>query len=132
MEKLQVKGNLKFPTIDFNPLSGVFEIYGRSLPENTIDFYRPVLDWLDQYKSSPAEKTTVNVSLEYFNTSSSKLILDIFKKFRELHDSGKSIHVNWYYEEDDPDLQNQGELFQEISGVPMSLHSVKEFSFVIS
>ena len=104
----------------------------RSLPENTIDFYSPVLEWIDEYKSSPAKNTIVNVSLEYFNTSSSKLILDIFKKFHEIHESGNSIHVNWFYEEDDPDLQNQGELFQEISGVPMSLHSVKEFSFVLS
>lgn len=129
---MQIKGNLKFPTIDFNPTSGVFEIFGRSLPENTIDFYRPVLDWLDRYNSSPAANTVVNVSLEYFNTSSSKLILDIFKKFKDLHDAGKSIHVNWFYEEDDPDLQSQGELFQEISGVPMTLHSVKEFSFLLS
>lgn len=132
MERLSVKGNLKFPTLDFDPHNGVFEIYGRSLPENTIEFYKPVLEWLDNYKSNAAPKTVVNVSLEYFNTSSSKLILDIFKKFREIHDAGKSIEVNWFYEEDDPDLQSQGELFQEISGVPMKLHSVKEFSFVLS
>ena len=55
MEKMLVKGNLKFPTIDFNPDSGVFEIFGRSLPENTIDFYSPVLEWIDEYKSSPAK-----------------------------------------------------------------------------
>ncbi len=129
MEKLYLKGNAKFPTLDFNPETGVFEISGRSLPENTIDFYKPVIEWLDRYKSSAKGKTNVNVSLEYFNTSSSKLILDIFKKFKEINDAGKPVVVNWYYEEDDPDLQDQGQIFKDIVGVPMNLHSVKEFSF---
>ena len=71
MENLYLKGNMKFPTLDFKASTGVFEISGRSLPENTIDFYKPVLEWLDNYKRSAAGKTTVNVSLEYFNTSSS-------------------------------------------------------------
>lgn len=129
MEKLFVKGNSKFPTLDFNPIDGKFEIWGRSLPENTIDFYAPVLDWLDKYKNEAKEKTIINVSLEYFNTSSSKLILDIFRKFKEIHDSGKSVEVNWFYEEDDPDLEDQGLIFKEISGVPINLKMVKEFSF---
>ena len=129
MEKLFVKGNTKFPTLDFNPNDGKFEIWGRSLPENTIEFYNPVLDWLDKYRAEAKEKTTVNVSLEYFNTSSSKLILDIFRKFKDIHDSGKPVEVNWYFEEDDPDLEDQGIIFKEIAGVPMNLIPVKEFSF---
>ncbi|MFN5181467.1 MAG: DUF1987 domain-containing protein [Bacteroidota bacterium] len=129
MEKLFISGNAKFPTLDFDPSNGKFEIWGRSLPENTIDFYNPVLDWLDKYKSEAKGKTTVNVSLEYFNTSSSKLILDIFRKFKEIHDTGKSVEVNWYYEEDDPDLEDQGIIFKEIAGVPMNLVAVKEFPF---
>ena len=132
MENLHLKGNLKFPTLDFNASSGVFEISGRSLPENTIDFYKPVLEWLESYKRNAPAKTTVNVSLEYFNTSSSKLILDIFRKLKEIHQSGKPVEVNWYYEEDDPDLQDQGQIFKDILGIPMNLHSVKEFSFTFN
>ena len=129
MDKLFVSGNAKFPTLDFNPKDGKFEIWGRSLPENTIEFYNPVLEWLDKYKSYAKGKTLVNVSLEYFNTSSSKLILDIFRKFKEINDSGKPVEVNWFYEEDDPDLEDQGLIFKEIAGVPINLVPVKEFPF---
>ena len=132
MENLYLKGNLKFPTLDFNAQTGVLEIKGRSLPEHAVEFYKPVVDWLEQYKKTPSTKTTINVSLEYFNTSSSKMILDIFKKFQELHKVGTTMELNWYYEEDDPDMLDQGQTFKSILKIPMNIISVKEFDFQLS
>lgn len=129
MENLIIEGTLKSPTLDFNYEKGELSISGRSLPENAIGTYEPAFEWLEKYLKNPKPKTTVKVSLEYFNTSSSKLILELFKKFEELHKSGNEVVVKWYYEEDDIDLKEEGETFQELINVPIELESIKEFDF---
>ncbi len=130
MENLHIKGNIKSPTLEFNFEKGVLDIYGRSHPEHAINIYEPALHWLDEYSKNPKPETTVNVSLEYFNTSSSKVIFDIFKRLEKLHASGNKVTVKWHYEEDDDDLREEGEMFSELIKVPVELIAVKEFDFV--
>ena len=79
MESLKIEGSPKTPTVNFDP-NGVVELKGRSIPENSIEFYKPIIAWLDEYNSNAQSETAVNIQLEYFNTSSSKCILDVFKK----------------------------------------------------
>ena len=129
MENLQIKGTIKSPTLDFNYENGVLAISGRSHPEHAINIYEPALQWLDEYAKNPKSQTTVNVSLEYFNTSSSKVIFDIFRRLEKLHAGGNNIIVKWHYEEDDDDLREEGEMFSELVKVPIELVSVKEFEF---
>ena len=85
MEPISIEGTTKTPTVKFDAGSGKIEIKGRSIPENSIEFYKPLVDWLEEYAKNPMEKTAVNVQLEYFNTSSSKCILDVFKKLEAIH-----------------------------------------------
>ena len=80
MEDLILSGTEKTPTVNFNYNEGNLELRGRSIPENSIEFYKPLVDALDAYSKNPKSLTRVNIHLEYFNTSSSKCILDIFKK----------------------------------------------------
>ena len=82
MEKYSIEGTPKTPSINFDLNGGILEVKGRSIPENSIEFYKPLVDALDKYASAAKPATTVNVQLEYFNTSSSKCILDVFKKLR--------------------------------------------------
>jgi hypothetical protein len=82
MEKYAIEGTPKTPTISFDIQAGVLEIKGRSIPENSIEFYKPLVDALDKYSTAAKPATTVNIQLEYFNTSSSKCILDVFQKIR--------------------------------------------------
>lgn len=123
MEELRIEGSAKTPTIEFN-VSGELLLKGRSIPENSIEFYKPILDWIETYGGSPKEKTIVNVQLEYFNTSSSKCILDVFKKLETLSDT--SIEINWYYEEDDEDMLEAGEDYQAIIDIPFKMIEVEE------
>ncbi len=123
MEELKIEGSAKTPTIEFNG-SGELLLKGRSIPENSIEFYKPILDWIENYGGSPQDKTVVNVQLEYFNTSSSKCILDVFKKLETL--SGTSIEINWYYEEDDEDMLEAGEDYQAIIDIPFKMIEVEE------
>ncbi len=128
MEKLSLQGSPKTPTVEMNAESGVIEIKGRSIPENSIDFYRPVVEWLDKYAENPASETVVNIQLEYFNTSSSKCILDVFKKLETVYKKNgeKGVVINWYYEEDDEDMLEAGEDYQSILKIPFKMIELEE------
>ena len=126
MEAITIEGTPKTPTIEFDATSGVVSIKGRSIPENSVEFYKPMVDWLDEYASSPKEKTEVNIQLEYFNTSSSKCILDVFKKLEIIKNSGSNVVINWYYEEDDEDMLEAGEDYQSIINVPFEMIETEE------
>ena len=126
MEKYSIDGTPKTPTISFDLGSGVLEIKGRSIPENSIEFYKPLVDALDKYAGSPKSATNVIIQLEYFNTSSSKCILDVFKKLENINKNGSAVIINWHYEEDDEDMLEAGEDYQAIINVPFKMVQVSE------
>lgn len=126
METISIEGTPKTPTITFDTTKGFLEIRGRSIPENSIEFYKPLVDWLEKYATKPQPSTDVNIQLEYFNTSSSKCILDVFKKLEAIHKSGSQVVINWFYEEDDEDMLEAGEDYQAIINVPFKMVQVTE------
>jgi len=126
MEPIVIEGTPKTPTVRFDANEGVFMLEGRSIPENSVEFYKPLVDWLDNYKESPLEKTVVEVKLEYFNTSSSKCILDVFKKFEVIHKAKNAVEVKWYYEEDDEDMLEAGEDYESIIRIPFEMIEIVE------
>lgn len=121
MESLLIEGTAKTPNVKFDGGQGLIEIKGRSIPENSIEFYKPLVDWLDRYAQSPKQTTKVNIQLEYFNTSSSKCILDVFKKLESIHKSNHEVVINWYYEEDDEDMLEAGEDYESIIRIPFKM-----------
>ena len=126
MEPISIEGTPKTPSVKFNNDKGVLEIKGRSIPENSIEFYKPLVDWLEEYSKGPNKRTEVNVQLEYFNTSSSKCILDVFKKLEGISLGGHDIIVNWYYEEDDEDMLEAGEDYESIIKIPFKMIEIVE------
>ena len=126
MEKLVIDGSAKTPSIDFNSETGTLELKGRSIPENSIEFYKPLNEWLEEYAGYPRDNTTVDVRLEYFNTSSSKCILDFFKRLEIVNQGSSEVHVYWYFETDDEDMQEAGEDYEAIVGLPFKIIEVEE------
>ena len=121
MEPIIIEGTSKTPSVKFDPNEGVFELKGRSIPENSVEFYKPLVEWLDKYQESPLEKTSVDINLEYFNTSSSKCLLDIFKKLENICRAKHDVVINWYYEADDEDMFEAGEDYESIVRVPFKM-----------
>ena len=121
METIIREGTPKTPYVRIDGENGIIEIKGRSIPENSVEFYKPLIEWLDNYGNSPLDATSVNVQLEYFNTSSSKCILDIFKKLELVFKKGSKVEINWYYEEDDEDMFEAGEDYQSIISIPFKM-----------
>lgn len=126
MEPISFEGTAKTPTISIDSQTGIVEIKGRSIPENSIEFYKPIIDWLDEYAKNPKDITQVNIQLEYFNTSSSKCILDVFKKLEAIHKGKNEVVINWYYEEDDEDMLEAGEDYESIIRVPFKMIEIVE------
>jgi hypothetical protein len=122
MDKLNFAGTEDTPAILIDRTQELFQISGRSLPENVTSFYKPVIEWLELFSESPTEKLTFEVRLEYFNTASSKIILDILMKLEEIHQVGASlIKVNWYYDERDDDMLEAGEEYKDLVEIPFDL-----------
>ncbi len=126
MENLILDGSAKTPAVNFDFNKGSMELKGRSIPENSVEFYQPLNEWIDSYAASPKGKTVVDIKLEYFNTSSSKCILDLFKKLESLNGDATEVIVNWYFEEDDEDMEEAGEDYQAIIGLPFNMIEVEE------
>lgn len=111
MEDYTIAGTEDTPEIRFDAESRVFTISGRSLPENAIEFYAPVLDWLDSLLNVNDKNSFLfEVKIEYFNTSSSKQLAKLFltiEKYAEKHD----LCIHWYYEKEDFDMLMSGNQF---------------------
>ena len=127
MDSINIEGTPKTPTVSFDANTGVIEIKGRSIPENSIEFYKPLVDWLDKFADVAQGVVNVNIQLEYFNTSSSKCILDVFKKLENLQNKNRAeVVINWYYEEDDEDMLEAGEDYQSILKIPFNMVEMAE------
>ena len=118
METIKIQGTEDTPKIILDADNEVMEISGRSLPEDVSAFYEPVLNWLNEYSENPNKKTIFNFKLTYFNTASSKLLLDILMKLEEMHENGNDILIRWHYPEDDEDMEEAGEEYADIVDVP--------------
>ena len=124
MEALRIESTHKTPRVILDPENGIFEFSGRSIPEDALGFYKPIFEWLDEYAKSPLPTTHVRFDLEYFNTSSSKNILEILKRLEAIHANGHEVRVTWYYDEDDEDMEETGQDYQALLNLPIEL-SVK-------
>src|SRR5690554_2073553 len=96
MENINLEGTPKTPTVNFDANEGRLELKGRSIPENSVEFYNSLNEWIENYGKAPQKVTIFDVKLEYFNTSSSKCILDLFKLLRsEERRVGKECRSRW-------------------------------------
>ena len=118
METLRLEQTDDSPLIELDQENNRFEISGKSLPEDVVDFYMPVLDWLNVYRANPNPKTEFSFKLIYFNTASSKLILDILMIFEEMVEEGHAVSVKWFSLQSDEDMQEAGKEYEEMVDVP--------------
>ncbi|MEP1097419.1 MAG: DUF1987 domain-containing protein [Cyclobacteriaceae bacterium] len=115
------------PGIDVNMEEGSIKLFGRSSPENSVLFYSPLMDALKSDKVA-LTKLDVDIRLEYFNTSSSKCLYDVFKQLKRIETTGIDLNINWYYEPMDEDMFEAGEDYSEL--LDLEFNFVEEEDFV--
>lgn len=110
MQTLTLAATQYTPEIKLDP-AGTITLTGKSYPENTFEFYKPVMDWMEEYfEGNAAEKTVINMEIIYFNSSSSKLFFDFFDLLDENRDDN-TIEINWIYDEENESALEAGEDF---------------------
>jgi hypothetical protein len=120
MKPLFIIEETSTPKVNFNIDSGRFEISGNSLPENAIEFYNPVINWIVEYLKQPNRITEIDLRFNYFSSSSWKILLDILTMFEEITKNGKSVIVNWHYLEMDQDMFETGREFESLLKIPFN------------
>ena len=118
METLRIEATDDSPQVLLDQQEKQFEISGKSLPEDVIEFYQPVIDWLKKYREKPNARTEFNLKMIYFNTASSKLIMDILMIFEEMVEEGREVVVLWHSMESDEDMQEAGKEYEEMLDIP--------------
>lgn len=106
-----------------NYQTGVIELEGVSYPQDAADFFNPIFEWLEIYIDQVGAAITLNLRINYLNTSSTKCLFDFIDLLEEYYKTGQKVKINWYYEHDDEDIKETGLEFQEDMELPFELLS---------
>lgn len=105
------------PEIKLDKISGTFSFGGKSLPEDVVEFYEPVFNWIQEYISDPNEETVVDMKIEYFNSASFRAVNEILDQFADLMQKGFKVLINWHYHPEDVDMYESGVEFRDLTGL---------------
>lgn len=126
MKKLILMATDESPQVHFDPTRGILDIVGKSLPEDIEEFYAPLLEIAAQYVKYPQQDTIINFDMTYLNSSSTKKVLEIVTLFESIYEAGHNVIINWYYDEYDEDMRDEGEEFGRLTHVPVTLIAKRE------
>jgi len=121
LKDLKLSATNSTPEVLFSPKSGTFQIKGRSYPENVLSFFQPVIDWLAEYIKEPNDITEFDFYLEYFNSSSARLFVEIIIQLEEIIKTGKKVYVKWYYNSNDKLMKERGEEIKNVVYLPFEV-----------
>lgn len=121
MEDIFLKKTFNSPEVEFIAASGELNITGRSIPEDPGEFFERLIDWLNEYFLKPAEKTVMNIKLEYINSGSSKYMLELLRILKINHQNGKNVLVKWFFEEGDESIEELGQHYEQTMQIPFEM-----------
>lgn len=121
MKNLFIPEKTDSPQISFDLEKKVFEIKGESFSDRSMDFYVPIIQWLDAYLQQHSESITFNFRLLYFNTGSSQRFYEILKMLEKYHNNKGQVVVNWYSMPDESSIIEAGEDFQINLNLPFDI-----------
>jgi hypothetical protein len=119
VKNLEITGSETTPSLNFNPQKNQFSIEGRSLMEDADNFFKPLKDWLTEYRKNPNPKTELNIKLEYLNTATSRQFLDLFKILEGIPES----KIVWQFSDEDEDMEEMGQELAELVTVPFEFRT---------
>jgi hypothetical protein len=117
MGKIDIKPTKRTPEVTLNETTNTLVFKGRSLPENTKQFYQPVKANLNTYKPEKGATVTIDIAFTYVSSSSLISLLSIFKQMKLTCERGCTLKINWFYEQYDDDLLSIGHDMEQLSGV---------------
>ncbi|MDD2841588.1 MAG: biofilm regulation phosphoprotein SiaC [Tolumonas sp.] len=124
MDHLFISATTSSPAVSFNAETGVLQITGESYPENTFEFYHPIIRWVKEYLKTTVDKVVLQLEMPYLNTGSIKCLMDIFDLLEDAHENGQNVEVIWRYHPGNPRAQDTAEEFSEDLTFPFLIEAV--------
>lgn len=124
MEDIVIQGSHKdyfIPSVKFDVQTGMCEIAGESFLEDTVEFYKPLIQWLEDYTTKIKKPIAFIIKLTYFNTSTSRSILDLLNVLKDYEEDGGEVVINWHYDENDIDMEEDIEDYMIDTGLDINL-----------
>ena len=113
METLEIESTERTPGIIFDYDHHYFEINGEAYPENSDEFFRPIMESLQEYSGLGSSETITFVfKLIYFNSSSARVLMKLFELLDEMAEE-RNVEIEWHYHEEDDTMEEFGEEFAE-------------------
>lgn len=131
MNNLHIEATKSSPAIAFDAENDLLTIVGESYPENAAGFFAPMFTWLKEYLAGaePGRTIRVEMNVPYFNSSTSKVFLNLFDMLEAVAEKGTPVVVNWLYEADNDTALECGEDFQEeMRAMTFNLTEIEEQS----
>ena len=130
MENLVINGEhgeYFIPTINLDAKSGKFLLDGESYLEDTVKFYAPVLNWIKEYTAKKENPIHFEIKLKYFNTSSSRSILDILYLLKDHEENGGKVDIDWYIKPIDSEMKEEIEDYMLDTDLKINIVRKDEF-----
>ena len=128
MEPLIIKATDESPGVNFDKNVGKFMIFGKSFPEEVRRFFDPILLWLEEYAKEPNEETIFEFRLEYYNSATSTMLLEILYILEKIiEDQRKKVVIIWNYLEIDDDMLETGKEYSEMVKIPFEFKTIEDY-----
>jgi hypothetical protein len=121
MKSLLIEASTSSPFVKFDLEAGYLEMGGESYPENSFEFYSPIIRWIEKFLSETKVDIIFSITLSYLNTSSTKYMIDILDRLEAAHRQGRAVKVEWYYDADNGRAGDTIEEFKEDFSMPFSV-----------
>jgi len=122
---MRIESTEKTPMVEIDEESQEISIRGISIPEDSSSFYEPIMRKINEFTEAN-NKVTVNLFLDYFNTSSSKYIMLLLRNLETASQDGTNVRVNWSYQAQDEDMKEAGADYQHIVDFPFNFIEEKQ------
>lgn len=120
-KELHIEKTQSTPAVETDSRRGVISLSGDAYPENSFEFFSPILHWTENRLAQQGQDLTLELKLVYLNTSSVKAMMDLFDMLEDAHQNGKSVRVDWYYDPRNERVVEMVEEFKEDCSFPFNI-----------
>ncbi len=117
-KELIIQPTVKTPGVHFDPIQGIFSIFGQSYPEDAGEVFDPIIDWISKFEPEKGKKYIVRVELKYYNTATSKKLFEILRSFNKFYKNDYLFTVQWVYTSEDEDILESVRYFDDLTEMP--------------
>jgi len=121
IQTLEIAETRDTPYVLLDAKKNTFQISGNSMPEDAARFFDPIFDWIEEYVKTPNESTHLVCNLDYFNSSSAKMLYQLFIELENIKEIGLKVKISWHFESEDKLIEEKGLEYQSILNIPFEM-----------